>query len=60
VSTPSSAEQDRLRHFLALGREAQARAIRRMAAAGNSVATIAAATRLSLEQIQRIQEGQIC
>lgn len=47
-------DQSGLRHFLALGREAQAGAIRRMAVAGHSIATIAAATRLSAEQIERV------
>lgn len=56
MSAIPSAEQTRIRHFLALGQEAQAGAIRRMAAAGHSTATIAAATRLSEEQIRRVLE----
>jgi hypothetical protein len=54
MSTIPTAEQSRIAHFLALNRNAQAGAIRRMAMAGNSLATIAAATRLSLEQIERV------
>jgi hypothetical protein len=56
VSAISTTDQDRLRHFLALGHEAQAGAIRRMAAAGHSAATIAAATKLSEEQIRGVLE----
>ncbi|MGH8258284.1 MAG: hypothetical protein ACREUG_01185 [Steroidobacteraceae bacterium] len=46
-----------VRHFLALGREAQAAAVRRLAAFGHSVATIASATGLAPEAIRRILEG---
>ncbi|MGA7540620.1 MAG: hypothetical protein WBW93_17825 [Steroidobacteraceae bacterium] len=56
----SIADQERLRHFLALGREAQAGAVRRMAAVGHSPTTIAAATRLSEEQIRQILEDSAC
>lgn len=44
-------------HFLVLGREAQAGAIRRLATVGHSPQTIAAATRLSVEQVKRILEA---
>ncbi|TLZ37706.1 MAG: hypothetical protein E6K23_17385 [Gammaproteobacteria bacterium] len=43
-----------LHHFQLLDREQQAQAIRRLAASGMSENTIAAATRLSVEQIRRI------
>jgi hypothetical protein len=57
MSAAQSGEHSRLAHFLALGREAQAGAVRRMATAGHSVATITAATRLSEEQIREILDG---
>ena len=43
-----------LRHFLLLDRDRQREAIQRLAAAGLSVNTIAAATALSVEQIRAI------
>lgn len=43
-----------LHHFLLLDREQQAQAIRRMANTGWSDSSIAAATRLSVEQVRRI------
>jgi ABC-type phosphate/phosphonate transport system ATPase subunit len=44
----------RMRHFLLLDHEQQRQAIQRLAAAGMHETTIAAATTLSVEQIQRI------
>lgn len=41
-------------HFLLLDREQQAQAIRRMANTGWSDSSIAAATRLTVEQIRRV------
>jgi hypothetical protein len=43
-----------LHHFLLLDREQQAQAIRRMANTGWSESSIAAASRLSVEQVRRI------
>ncbi|MGH7106802.1 MAG: hypothetical protein ACREFT_09865 [Acetobacteraceae bacterium] len=54
MTTTPSAEQQRQQHFLVLGRDAQDAAVRRLAAVGHSIRTIATATRLSEEQIQRI------
>ena len=47
-------DSDRLRHFAALDRQQQAHAIRRLANLGWSESSIAAATRLSVEQIRRV------
>lgn len=52
----NDADQQRMRHFLALDHEAQAAAIRRLSATGQSVHVIAAATRLSVEAIRRVLE----
>lgn len=43
-----------LHHFLLLDRDQQAQTIRRMANTGWSDSSIAAATRLSVEQVRRI------
>lgn len=43
-----------LHHFLLLDRQQQAQAVRRMANTGWSESSIAAATRLSVEQIRRV------
>ncbi|HZO22282.1 MAG TPA: hypothetical protein VFB37_07220 [Steroidobacteraceae bacterium] len=51
MSSPAPRE---LVHFLLLSPDQQAAAIRRLAASGQSLSTIAAATRLSIEQIQRL------
>lgn len=50
------ADQQRMRHFLALDHEAQAAAIRRLALTGQSVHVIAAATQLSVEAVRRVLE----
>lgn len=44
----------RMRHFLLLDHEQQRQAIQRLASSGMHESTIAAATTLSVEQIQRI------
>jgi len=41
-------------HFVTLSRDEQEAAIRRLAASGQGVATIAAATGLSIDQVQRV------
>lgn len=53
-------DEARMRHFLTLNREAQIGTIRRLAAAGHSSATIAAATRLSEEQIRSLLKEPAC
>ena len=52
----SDPDQQRMQHFLTLDHQAQAAAIRRLAAAGQSVHVIAAATRLSVEAVTRLLE----
>lgn len=47
-------DTDRMRHFATLDREQQAQAIRRLANLGWSESSIAAASRLSVEQIRRV------
>lgn len=47
-------DEARMRHFHCLDQSRQAEAIRRLHAAGHSVHGISAATRLSIETIQRV------
>ncbi|MGB6488765.1 MAG: hypothetical protein WBE91_17935 [Steroidobacteraceae bacterium] len=54
-----SADVDRMRHFRTLDRAQQSAAIRRLAAAGQSEHTIAAATGLAVEQIRRLLEADV-
>lgn len=55
----TGAEADRMRHFRTLDRAQQAAAIRRLATAGQSEHTIAAATGLAVEQIRRLLEVDV-
>lgn len=53
MSAPKHTERE-MRYFLLLSRDEQAAAIRRLAATGMSDYSIAAATKLAVEQIRRV------
>jgi uncharacterized protein YoaH (UPF0181 family) len=55
ATAPGNVERAAMAHFHSLTREQQADAVRRLAATGMSDFGISAATRLSVEQIRRVQ-----
>ena len=56
IAAVTASEDARMAAFHALGMEQQAEAIRRLAASGQGVHSIACATRLSVEAVLRVLE----
>lgn len=54
IVSDAALRERQLQHFLALDREQQRQAIQRLAAGGHAESTIARATGLSVEMVQRI------